>query len=334
MLNNIARNSAPKLVIPRNIKRPLKWLSLMASAAVQSVHIVPNLFQNEFNPSTAVSSENKTQSDLHDVLAVLNYYKEKEDGSPPDPSYAGKPETFFRPAAPLETTVHDLRGTQANYTLDKNGFQIYNHRSQEKDFVDEEAIKTAYYSETEQLLKDVTGASKVYIFDHTIRRPSKDADADKSTSLRGPVQRVHIDQSYSAAKTRVTHHFPEEGEKLLKGRYQIINVWRPIKPIYKDPLAVADAGSVPDSDLVPVALIYPNRQGETYTVKPNTQHQWYYLYGQSPEEVTLIKCFDSKTDGRARRVPHTAFVNPETVDREARESIEVRALVFHEDDAE
>jgi hypothetical protein len=81
-----------------------------------------------------------------------------------------------------------------------------------------------------------------------------------------------------------------------------------------------------------VDLVYPDRVGETLTVLPNSEHKWYYLYAQSPEEVTLIKCFDSKTDGRARRSPHTAFVNPETEDRESRESIEVRTLVFHPDD--
>jgi hypothetical protein len=146
---------------------------------------------------------------------------------------------------------------------------------------------------------------------------------------------VHIDQSYAAAKNRVPHHLPQEAEQLLKTRYQIINVWRPIKPIYKDPLAVADALSVPDSDLIPVALIYPDRRGETLAVRPNREHRWYYIYGQTPAEVMLIKCFDSKLDGRARRVPHTAFVNPETIGKEPRESIEVRALVFHEDqDAE
>lgn len=48
--------------------------------------------------------------------------------------------------------------------------------------------------------------------------------------------------------------------------------------------------------------------------------------------MTLIKCFDSKTDGRARRVPHSAFVNPEFENEEPRQSIEVRALVFHPDD--
>lgn len=114
---------------------------------------------------------------------------------------------------------------------------------------------------------------------------------------------------------------------------QIINVWRPIRTIVRDPLAVAEANSVPDSDLVPTALIYPNRRGETYAVRHNESHKWFYKRGLTPEEVLLIKCFDSKVDGRARRVPHTAFVD-ETVSDDAppRESIEVRCLVFHEDD--
>ena len=142
---------------------------------------------------------------------------------------------------------------------------------------------------------------------------------------------MHIDQSYSAARDRVPHHLPSEADALLKTRHQIINVWRPIRKILKDPLALADAHSVPDSDLVPVGLIYPDRKGETYTVRPNERHKWYYLYGQETDEVSLIKCFDSKLDGRARRVPHTAFVNEEHVDDYSRESIEVRCLVFYED---
>jgi hypothetical protein len=176
-----------------------------------------------------------------------------------------------------------------------------------------------------------TEASRVFIFDHTIRRAPKDNRSGSGAPLRGPVNRVHIDQSYEASKSRVPHHLPEEADRLLQTRYQIINVWRPIKTILKDPLTVADAHSVPDSDLVGVPLIYPDRQGETYTVRPNPEHKWYFLYGQTPEEVLLIKCFDSKLDGRARRVPHTAFVNPATVNEYSRESIEVRCLVFHED---
>lgn len=76
---------------------------------------------------------------------------------------------------------------------------------------------------------------------------------------------------------------------------------------------MADSHSVPDSDLVGTALIYPDRRGETYSVKANPEHRWYYKYGQTPNEVTLIKCFDNLDDGRAKRVPHTAFTNPEEV---------------------
>ncbi|OAL36854.1 hypothetical protein AYO20_03910 [Fonsecaea nubica] len=301
----------------------------MASAAVQQ----PGGHSTSFEPLTAqLKSTSVPQQEKHHVHTQLNYHKDSEDGSPPPPTYVGKPETYERPIQPVDVTVHDIRGEESNYTLDKSGFEIYRHTSVEKDFLDDDQIKAQYYPEVEQLLKDATGASRVLIFDHTIRRAYQDERGNPTTPpLRGPVNRVHIDQSYSAAKSRVPFHLPDEAEALLKTRYQIINVWRPIKTILKDPLAVAEAHSVPDSDLIGVGLIYHNRKGETYTVRPNPEHKWHYLYGQTPEEVLLIKCFDSKLDGRARRVPHTAFVNPETVNEYPRESIEVRCLVFHED---
>jgi len=154
------------------------------------------------------------------------------------------------------------------------------------------------------------------------------------------VRRVHIDQSYAAAPDRVLYHLPAEADKLLAGRYQIINVWRPIKTIRRDPLGIAAANSVHDDELVPIKLVYPHRVGETYGVRPagahrtDGGHQWHYLSEQTPEEVMLIKCFDSKVDGRARRVPHSAFVDEEFGDAEPRESIEVRTLVFYPDDTE
>lgn len=161
---------------------------------------------------------------------------------------------------------------------------------------------------------------------------------------------MHIDQSYTASVERVRYHLPEEAEKLLQKRFQIINVrgiptpilyfsigsrrmqvWRPIKTVLKDPLGVADAHSVPESDLVGAALIYPQRKGETYVVKPNPAHRWYFKYAQRPDEVTLIKCYDSVTaPGVARRVPHSAFVDSAEEDKEPRESIEVRTLVFYD----
>ncbi|RAL08868.1 uncharacterized protein BO97DRAFT_459785 [Aspergillus homomorphus CBS 101889] len=304
----------------------------MAAAAVQ----IPTGDIHSFPGSNASSSAPQTQSQYqpqqeqpHDVHTVLNYIKEVEDGSHLTPNYVGQANTFDRPSNTVSTTIHDVSGHEAEHTLDSHGFQFHPHISAEKEFLDDEKIKRVYYPEVDQLLKDVTGATRTFIFDHTIRRPSPD-----QTQLRAPVHRVHIDQSYPAAISRVSHHLPNEADTLLKGRYQIINVWRPLKTVRRDPLAVAAAHTVDDADLIPIKLIYPDREGETYAVRANPATKWYYRCAQTPEWVTLIKCFDSKTDGRARRVPHSAFEVPGTEGEEARESIEVRALVFTPEDRE
>ncbi|KAK4244602.1 hypothetical protein C7999DRAFT_43749 [Corynascus novoguineensis] len=279
-------------------------------------------------PSTTTDRPSKK----HNVRTVLNYYNDPEDGSEPAAFYVARPyqeQLNLRPTVNVEVEVTDISGDEDKYTLDGNGFQLVRHESKEKDFVDEDRIKSSYYAETEQLLKDVTGATRVFIFDHTIRREKK-AD-EPATALRGPVRNVHIDQSYAASVERVRYHLPDEAEQLLQKRFQIINVWRPIKTVLKDPLAVAEAHSVPDSDLLGAALIYPHRKGETYVVKPNPAHRWYFKYAQRPDEVTLIKCYDSVTaPGVARRVPHSAFVDPAEEDKAPRESIEVRTLVFYD----
>jgi hypothetical protein len=105
--------------------------------------------------------------------------------------------------------------------------------------------------------------------------------------------------------------------------------WRPIKTIQKDPLAVADAYSIAEEDLVAARVVYGDHEKETWTVKPNAAHKWYFKYEQTPDEVMLIKCFDTVED-IARRVPHTAFRDAEHDDKGSRESIEIRAFVFYD----
>lgn len=184
----------------------------------------------------------------------------------------------------------------------------------------------------------------MFVFDHTIRRPiDHDADGKPKYGIP-PSPVVHIDQSYDAAISRVPFHLPEDADRLMKGRVQIINVWRPIKTVRKDPLAVAQSQSVPESDLVPIPVVYDqgDRKGATMQVRHREEHQWYYKSFQKPDEALLIKCFDNragvqsakKFEQRAKRVPHTSFTIPGTENEECRESIEVRCLVFHEDDVE
>lgn len=262
-----------------------------------------------------------------------------------------------------ERTLHNIRGREKEFTTDNSGFAVYNSPAKEKTFTEDAAVREGYYQEVENMLKQkLPGVKKVVIFDHTIRRRTKD-------SPRQPVQQVHVDQTPNAADVRVRRHLPaDEAEELLKGRYQIINVWRPIEnPASDFPLAVIDWRSTKPSDFIPVDLMYPNRpdsvmddddrgkeklpdpstwgstkgyepRGETLGVSSNDSHKFYYMKDMTPEEVMLLKCYDSFGEGEpmgkqglAVRTPHTAFIDKNTPkDAPGRQSIEVRCLVFYE----
>ncbi|KAE8840293.1 hypothetical protein HRS9122_06898 [Pyrenophora teres f. teres] len=222
--------------------------------------------------------------------------------------------------------LEDLRGQEQKFSLDSNAFDTFQNIKSCLDragFEDDEAVSRVYYPEVEELLlKNVQGAQRVLLFDHTIRRP---------TGNRNAVQRVHIDQTPFSAAERVKLHLPDEAENLLQGRYRIINVWRPLNgPVMGNSLAVADSQMVRDGDLVPIEHRYPDRNGQTAAVAYNPEQKWYYWSGMTNEDRLLLKCFDSDENfGQWGRVPHTAFTDPRTPEGAVgRESIEVRALVF------
>ncbi|KAH8178349.1 methyltransferase [Sarocladium implicatum] len=271
------------------------------------------------------------------VQATLNFFNGTDDNSPPytwiekpkDPSI---PERNYN-ISPQQVTINDARGREAEFTLDRDAFQILQSQppSAEKDFTDDASIEKNYYPEVEKLLRDnIPDVSGVRIFDHTIRRSRPDAH-------RTPVSYAHVDQTLRAVEKRIHRYYsPEEAEKLLKGRFRIVNVWRPLNksPVEHFPLAYASAKSASDDDFVPVELRYPEGyRGETASIRYNEKQQWYYLSGMTGDERVLLECFDSESlkPGSSIRgqVPHSAFEDPRTrEDAERRESIEVRALVF------
>ncbi|EIW75995.1 hypothetical protein CONPUDRAFT_158774 [Coniophora puteana RWD-64-598 SS2] len=225
-------------------------------------------------------------------------------------------------------------GKQATYTLNTSGFQFHRQPTTHQDFTSDTAVKQGYYPECVEMFKKLTGASEVVIFDHTIRRRNPGAP-DDSPDKRQPVSLVHVDQTLKSSLARVNLHCsPADVPKRLTQRFQVVNLWRPIEREAWDwPLALCDYRSVdPEKDLIPVALVYPDREGETYGVTYNPNHRWHYLRGMTPDELVLIKCFDSLQDGSvARLTPHTAFCDPTTPEGSPyRSSIEVRAILFYD----
>jgi hypothetical protein len=126
----------------------------------------------------------------------------------------------------------------------------------------------------------------------------------------------------------------DEAGALLARRFAIIQVWRAAytdaaEPIRANPLALADARSVAPEDLLVAERRYPHRVGQTYRVKYNPRHRWFYFPELTRDEAIVFKVYDSEKDGRARFTPHTSFEDPTTPpDAPPRQSIEARALAF------
>lgn len=121
----------------------------MATAAVIQPSSAPT-----HTPQTVQTSVSSSNTGPQDVHTVLHYHKPNEDGSPPHPTYVDRPETYDRPFEVHPITVHDMRGREKDFTLDGNGFELHRRSANEKDFLDDDKIKSGYYAEIEQLLKD------------------------------------------------------------------------------------------------------------------------------------------------------------------------------------
>jgi hypothetical protein len=211
---------------------------------------------------------------------------------------------------PHDVTIADARGRESEFTLDRNGFALVKAPTAVADFYSPEEIKRVYYPEVERLVRDTLGASRVFVFDHNVRNATR-------PGMPVPSRQVHNDHTVNSAPRRVRDHLG------------IVNVWRPIRgPVQDSPLALCDARSFTDDDLIASDLVYAHVRGETSRVAYNPAHRWYYFSEMQTDEVLFIRVHDSANDGRARLSFHTSFENPLTPGAPPRESIEVRSLVF------
>lgn len=244
----------------------------------------------------------------------------------------GVPWTTAR-TEPRRVAIHDGRH-QAEFGvigLDVTGFEAIHHRSVITDIAetpDDAWIRSTYCPESVQLLRRITGAEKVVIFDHTVRDSA--LGARDTPGLREPVRRVHNDQTPRAAARRVRDHLPvPEAEARLAGRFAIVNLWRPLATVEQLPLALCDARTIAPQDLVASDLVYRDKVGETWSLHYNANQRWFWFPQLRSDEALLLKIFDSLEDGTARLTAHTAFDHPATpLDAAPRRSIELRALLF------
>jgi hypothetical protein len=271
----------------------------------------------------------------HDVSAPLTFITRQAT----KPAFYSAAYTGDVPRVLFDTERHtvaiqDLRPLAGALALDHEGFELRYQPTAAADLYDDDAVETVYYPEIEALLRAALGASRVVIFDAT-RRSDGGAGAQNRDGLRGPASRVHVDYTAKSGSQRVKDLLgAAEAARLEAAGARIvqINVWRPIRgPVERSPLALADASSIRPDDLIATDQVFPDRVGEIYHLAHHPGQRWYYAPHMTPDEVLLIKGWDSLADGRARFTPHGAFDLPHTpAAAPPRESIEVRTLAVIE----
>ncbi len=248
----------------------------------------------------------------------------------------GEPRVFFqteqRPAV-----IRDMRTIASQLSIDVHGFELHNEATGVANLYDDRLIESEYNAELVALLKARTGADSVTIFDHT-RRSDGRAGASNPDGNRRPASRVHVDYTVKSGPQRARDVLGDaDVDQVLSagGRIIQVNVWRPITgPVRRSPLALADAASIPADDLIATDQHFPDRVGEIYQLAHGDGHRWYYASDIRPDEVILIKGWDSLDDGRARFTPHGAFRHPgEDLDTPPRQSIESRTYLIFEPDS-
>src|SRR5712672_4841399 len=206
--------------------------------------------------------ETKLES-LPFVTAELNYLapvsgKPRTYAFDPPP---GEPKSTALPE-PHQVPIFDARLIANSVSLDREGFALVRHPTSVRNFYDDKEVTDVYYPAVEAFLKATLKADRVLFFDHTVRKRVEGSADVRGAGPRQPATRVHVDQTEASGPNRVREHLPDEADELLKGRVQVINLWRPIRgPLRDAPLAMCDASTVAATDLVASELVYPNRRG-------------------------------------------------------------------------
>lgn len=244
----------------------------------------------------------------------------------PDPSVKlNPPGTDAR-----EVEIHNAWPIVDRLSADREGFELHPFGARFDQFDDDASIVQQFHPQVVDFVKRHTGARRVVVFDHTIRKRLP-ADLKQQTEVQRPaVLLVHSDYTPRSGPQRVRDIVPDEAEALLQRRVAFYNVWKPLyRRVEELPLALCDARTQDDDDLLLMELKYRERTGEIYVMRYSPQHRWYYFPLMEADQAILLKTYDSETDGRARFMGHTAFEDPTTPPGAMkRESIEVRTMAF------
>ena len=235
--------------------------------------------------------------------------------------------------------------------MDKLGVSLAHCESKCENFYDAEEVERVFYPEMEKLLLEYfPGSTDALVYNHDVF--DKDYEGDRTEDQdnkipgvnAGYANLVHNDLNDNSGRVRCRElltknlrnfgreqrYTEKQADAKMSRRFMSINLAKPMETVRQNPFVLCAWPSFADQPYITNYRVYDDRVGETtrFTYRPN--HDWYWLPEQEPTEVSMLKCYDSVTDGSVSRWSfHTACIDPTAPDdAPCRRNVVVRSYVF------
>ena len=235
--------------------------------------------------------------------------------------------------------------------MDKLGLSLAHLESQCANIYDSDEVRRVYYPEIEKLLLDFfPDATDALVYNHDVFDKDYKGDRTEDQDAKNPgvnaryANLVHNDLNDNSGRVRCRelltrnlrnfgrqqHYTEAEADEKMSRRFMSINLAKPIETIEQFPFVLCAWPSFADQPYITNYRIYDDRVGETTRFTYRPEHEWYWFPRQQPNEVSMLKCYDSVTDGSVSRWSfHTACIDPNvSLDAPCRKNVVVRSYVF------
>jgi hypothetical protein len=235
--------------------------------------------------------------------------------------------------------------------MDRLGVSLAHLKSACSNFYDAGEVERVFSPEIEKLLLEFfPGATDALVYNHDVFNRDYTGDPREDQDNKNPgvnlryANIVHNDLNDNSGRVRCrelltrnlrnfgrTQHYTEkEADAKMSRRFMSINLAKPMETVEQYPFVLCAWPSFADQPYITNYRIYDDRVGETtrFTCRPD--HEWYWFPQQTPTEVSMLKCYDSLTDGSVSRWSfHTASIDPTApADARCRKNVVVRSFVF------
>ncbi|MEE2783087.1 MAG: CmcJ/NvfI family oxidoreductase [Pseudomonadota bacterium] len=235
--------------------------------------------------------------------------------------------------------------------MDKLGVSLAHCESKCQNFYDSAEVERVFYAEIEKLLLEFfPDASDALVYNHDVFDKDYKGDRIEDQAAKNPgvntnyANLVHNDLNDNSGRVRCRelltknlrnfgreqNYTEAEADAKMARRFMSINLAKPMETVEQNPFVLCAWPSFADQPYVTNYRIYDDRVGETtrFTFRP--EHEWYWFPQQKSTEVSMLKCYDSMTDGSVSRWSfHTACVDPTAPENaRCRKNVVVRSFVF------